>query len=123
MYAIEGKRRRAGGADNRASLDTFSTRRRVNSLNASSLCTGKSPSSRVSHQLNSIPPCPESSRWTDFLHIIQRHLQKEAPDEATACYHGKMRVYERQKVLETFRSGSTTVLLINIKCGGQGLNL
>lgn len=45
------------------------------------------------------------------------------PEETFDVFQGSLDIHERCRVLEAFRNGKTRILLINIKCGGQGLDL
>ncbi len=55
---------------------------------------------------------------------MKSKLQKEHPRAHISCYHGDQTKKERDKVVEDFKSSDgPSVLIMNIKAGGVGINL
>jgi SNF2 family DNA or RNA helicase len=59
------------------------------------------------------------SQWVQTLEWLKTELQELEPLE----FHGRVSPKERQRALEAFRKGSSSVLLISYGAGSVGLNL
>jgi SNF2 family DNA or RNA helicase len=89
-------------------------------------------SAKLNELVNLISSTATPHKWVIFcqfhgeMDIINERLQKETAIESIWEYHGQMKIEERNEIIEKTKKELTTkhqVLLLQIHCGGTGLNL
>jgi len=62
------------------------------------------------------------SEWTEMLAIIERMIKKEFPNIKYVIYSGDVPTKQRPKLVEQFKTDSSTMIFLSSDAGGTGLD-